>query len=111
MDKSKKIYFVVAGGGHDTDKHYHDTIEQKRAFREIAHFLAEDEKVVLEKKYHGGPFTAWGAVPGSGNARYWAIMKPGDYVLIYRKGKIIFAAEVAIKLHNQNLAKFIFPLR
>ena len=32
-------------------------------------------------------------------------MEPGDYVLIYRAGRIIFAAEIALKTHNQNLAK------
>lgn len=110
MTKSRKIFFVVASGGHDTNKHYHDTIEQKRLLSEISRFLSENEKGILEKKYRGGLFAAWGATPGPGNARYWNTMESGDYVLIYRAGRIIFAAEIAIKTHNQNLAKYFWNI-
>ena len=108
MSKSRKIFFVVASGGHDTDRHYHDTIRQKRNLDEITHFLGATEKSILEKNYKGGPFAAWGATPGPGNARYWNNMESGDYVLIYRAGKIIFAAEIALKIHNRELAKFFW---
>lgn len=110
MTKSRKIFFVVASGGHDTDRHYHDTIEQKRSMPEISRFLSNSEKTILEKNYGGGPFAVWGATPGPGNARYWNNMESGDYVLIYRDKKIIFAAEVALKLHNQNLAKHFWSV-
>lgn len=110
MKKKRKIFFVVASGGHDTDKHYHDTIEQKHVFSEIGRFLDENEKAILEKNYRGGPFAAWGATPGPGNARYWNNMESGDYVLIYRAGRIIFAAEIALKTHNQNLAKYFWNI-
>ena len=110
MNKERKIFFVVASGGHDTEKHYHATIVQKHSLSEITHFFNENEKVILEKNYRGGPFAAWGATPGPGNARYWNTMESGDYVLIYRSGRIIFAAEIALKIHNQNLAKFFWDV-
>lgn len=110
MPKTRKIFFVVASGGHDTAKHYQDTIERKHNISEIGQFLSEDEKTVLTKEYHNGPFALWGATPGPGNARCWDKMEPGDYVLIYRGGRIIFAAEIALKVHNKELAKFFWSV-
>lgn len=105
MNKSRKIFFVVASGGHDTDRHFHDTIQQQRSLQEIKSFLDDSDARELESRFRGGQFTAWGAVPGEGNARYWNNMEAGDYVLVYRGGRIIFAAEVALKIHNEKLAE------
>lgn len=35
-------------------------------------------------------------------------MEPGDYVMIYREGRIILAAEVAMKVHNPGLAQYFW---
>jgi hypothetical protein len=35
-------------------------------------------------------------------------MEEGDYVMVYRKGKIILAAEIAVKVHNHELAKYFW---
>jgi hypothetical protein len=108
MNKIRKIFFVVASGGHETDKHYYDTIERKRSVEEAEKFLDPKEIEVLKNIYHGGPFAVWGAVPGSGNLRTWEVMEPGDYVLIYRGGRVIFAAEVALKARNPEMAKYLW---
>lgn len=108
MSKIRKIFFVVASGGHGTDKHYYDTIERKRTISEAERFLNEKEIAILKNTYHGGPFAVWGAVPGSGNLRTWESMEPGDYVLIYKSGKVIFAAEVALKTRNSQMAKYLW---
>jgi hypothetical protein len=105
MNKERKIYFVVASGGHDTERHYFDTIKNRRSVEEAANFLEPKEAEELKKIFHGRNFAVWGAVPGSGNIRTWESMEEGDYVMIYRKGKIILAAEVAMKVHNPALAK------
>lgn len=104
----RKIFFIVASGGHDTDKHYHDTIENKRSIEEIKGFLDANQLEEIQKTYRGRDFTAWGATPGSGSIRNWDIMEPGDYAMIYKNGKIIFAAEIGYKLHNRELAKFFW---
>jgi hypothetical protein len=103
--KSRKIFFVMASGGHDTDRHYYETIERKRTTQELAGFLASSEIEILDKNYYGGPFAIWGAIPGTSNIRTWTNMEPGDYVLVYRKGKIIFGAEIAFKVQNEKLAE------
>mgnify|MGYP001594141647 CR=1 FL=1 len=79
MQKLRKIFFVVASGGHGTDKHYYDTIERKRTIEETAEFLKHQEIEILRTDYHDGPFAVWGAVPGSGNMRTWETMESGDY--------------------------------
>ena len=108
MSKIRKIFFVVASGGHETERHYIDTIERKRSLAEAEKFLDPKEIEILKDTYHGGPFAVWGAVPGSGNLRTWEVMEPGDYVLIYRAGRVIFAAEVALKTKNPEMAKYLW---
>lgn len=108
MNKKRKIFFVVASGGHGTDKHYYDTIVKKRSIEEAQKFLNTNEVQILKNSYHNGPFAVWGAVPGPGNTRTWEVMEPGDYVLIYKSGRIIFAAEVALKTKNTEMAKYLW---
>lgn len=104
----RKIFIVVASGGQGTEKHYYDTIERKRTVEEAAQFLDEKEITILKKTYHNGPFAVWGAIAGSGNIRTWDVMEPGDYVLIYKSGAIIFAAEVALKTRNPKMAEYLW---
>ncbi len=108
MQKLRKIFFVVASGGHETERHYIDTIERKRSIDEAEKFLRPQEIEILKNTYHSGPFAVWGAVPGSGNLRTWETMEAGDYVLIYKSGRIIFAAEVALKTRNPQMAKYLW---
>jgi hypothetical protein len=108
MHKTRKIFFVVASGGHETERHYYETIVKKRTVEESSNFLTPHEIEILRITYHGGPFAVWGAVPGPGNLRTWDAMETGDYVLIYRSGKIIFAAEVALKTRNSKMAEYLW---
>ncbi len=108
MSKSKKIFFVMAGGGHETDRHYHDTIKNRRPVDEFGKYLKNEDVTRLKEYAHGRPYAVWGAVPGSSNIRNWEAMEEGDYVMVYRKGKIILAAEVAMKVRNANLAKYFW---
>lgn len=98
----------MATGGHDTEKHFHDTIERKRTVDEAQKFLTDDEIKILKDGYHSGPFSVWGSVPGPGNIRTWTTMEDGDYVLIYKDGNIIFAAEVALKVRNPKMSEYLW---
>jgi len=98
----------MAGGGHETDRHYYETIKTKRSVEEINRFLDSNEEKKLKEYSHGRPYAVWGAVPGSGNIRNWNSMEEGDYVMVYRKGKIIMAAEIAMKVRSAELAKFFW---
>jgi len=108
MNKVRKIFIVVASGGQGTEKHFFDTIERKRTIEEAKRFLTDKEILILMKQYHSEPFAVWGSVPGSGNIRTWELMESGDYVLVYRSGLIIFAAEVALKIRNPNMAEYLW---
>jgi len=105
MNKKRKIFFVMAGGGHETDRHYYDTIKTRRSVDEFGKFLKQEETEKLYRYSHGRPYAVWGAVPGPSNIRNWEAMEEGDYVMVYRQGKIILAAEIAMKVKNANLAK------
>lgn len=108
MQKQRKIFFTVASGGHETDKHYYDTIKNKRSVQEISEFLSSEESSRLTSYVHGRPYAVWGAVPGIGNTRTWETMEKGDYVLVYRSKKIIAAAEVADKVRNSKVAEYFW---
>ncbi|MBZ9572483.1 hypothetical protein KJA15_04075 [Patescibacteria group bacterium] len=108
MKKERKIFFVVVSGGHDTDRHYHDTIKNKRTIEEAAKFLSPEETEELRDYFHEQPYIVWGAVPGEDNIRNWEIMDTGDYVMIYREGRIILTAEVAMKVRSPGLAKYFW---
>jgi hypothetical protein len=108
MTKSRKIFFVMAGGGHETDRHYRDTIENRRAVEEFGKFLKAEEVNKLANYAHGRSYAVWGAVPGSSNIRNWETMEEGDYVMVYREGKIILAAEIAMKIRNPDLARYFW---
>lgn len=98
----------MAGGGHETDRHYQDTIETRRSVEEISKFLDSKEVEKLKTYSHGRPYAVWGAVPGPSNVRNWETMDEGDYVIVYRKGRIILAAEIALKVRNAPLAEYFW---
>lgn len=106
--KSRKIYFVMAGGGQDTDRHYYETIKTRRSVAEFGNFLSSKESEKLNTYSHGRAFAVWGSVPGQNNIRNWNAMEEGDYVMVYRKGKVILAAEVAMKVHSRELGNFLW---
>ena len=108
MSKSRKIFFVMAGGGHETDRHYYDTIKNRRPVEEFSKYLREEDAAKLSKYANGRPYAVWGAVPGPSNIRNWETMEEGDYVMVYRKGKIILVAEIAMKVRNTDLAKYFW---
>lgn len=98
----------MAGGGHETDRHYYDTIKNRRSVNEFGKYLKPGEVTCLENYSHGRPYAVWGAVPGPSNIRNWETMNEGDYVLVYRQGKIILAAEIAMKVRNPELANYFW---
>jgi len=106
--KKRKIFFVMAGGGHETDRHYFDTIKNRRSVGEFGKYLDYETIDKLNQYSHGRPYAVWGAIPGTSNTRNWETMEAGDYVLVYRQGKIILAAEIALKIKNVDLAKYFW---
>lgn len=105
---ARKIFVTIASGGHDTERHYQDTIRNQRNIEEAAKFLDPKTVKELQEYTHGRPYAVWGAVSGPGNERTWQTMERGDYVIVYRSKKIIGVAEVAYKVHNQALAEYFW---
>ena len=105
---SRKIFLVVAGGNPSAERHFEDTIQRKRTLDEVRTFLPPQEIDNLEKIYHGSNFIVWGAVPGPMNELRWDKMSPGDVVLVYNRGRIHFAGEIAAKVRNKDLARYFW---
>ncbi len=103
----RKIFIVTASGS-EAYSHYQDTIKRKRSLSEIQSLLKDKQIAELTRLYHGREFAIWGATPGSGNINTWTRMDKGDYVIFYQQGKFILIGEVALKLHNQELAKYFW---
>jgi len=104
----RNVFFVVAGGNPSAEKHFEDTIQRKRTLNEVRRFLPPQEIENLEKIYHSSNFIVWGAVPGRMNEVRWEKMAPGDVGLIYNKGRIRFAGEIAAKVRNKDLARYFW---
>jgi len=99
----RKVFLVVAGGNAAAERHFEDTIQRKQSLDEVRKFLPTQEIDNLERIYPGSDFIVWGAVPpGPMNELRWDKMTPGDVVLIYNRGRIRFAGEIAAKVRNRD---------
>jgi hypothetical protein len=107
-ESNRRVFIVVAGGNLAAERHFEDTIQRKRTLSEVKEYLPDEEINNLENIYHGSPFIVWGAVPGTGNEATWTRMRPGDIVLIYNKGYIKFAGEIAAKVRSKELARYFW---
>ncbi len=106
--KIRKVFIVVAGGNYEAQRHFEDTIQNKRNLNEIRNYLPQKEISNLENIYHNLPFIVWGAVPGPLNETRWEKMESGDVVLIYNNGYIRFVGEIAAKVRSKELAKYFW---
>ncbi|MEX1997827.1 MAG: hypothetical protein WEA04_04105 [Candidatus Andersenbacteria bacterium] len=102
---SRKVFIVVAGGNMAAERHFEDTVQQKRQLSEVRQYLPQEEVENLERIYHGASFIVWGAVPGPMNEQRWQAMAPGDAVLIYNKGYVRAIGEIAATVHSKELAR------
>jgi hypothetical protein len=105
---TRNVFLVVAGGNSAAERHFEDTVQRKRTLEEVKPFVQPNEIENLERIYHGSDFIVWGAVPGPMNENRWEKMTPGDVVLIYNKGRIRFAGEIAAKARNRDLARYFW---
>jgi hypothetical protein len=108
MSEKRKIFLVVAGGNSAAQRNFDVTIQRKRTLTEVKKFLPTQQIENLERIYHGSDFIVWGSVPGPMNEARWEKMSPGDVVLIYNRGNIRFAGEIAAKVRNRELAEYFW---
>src|SRR5207302_5680156 len=58
-----------------------------------------------------GQLYAWGAIPGRSNTRNWALLRPGDFMILYQTGFYTFVARVITKQKNKAFAKALWKTR
>lgn len=104
----RNIFIVVAGGNFDAEKHFEDTIKNRRTVEEVERFLPVEQVSNLKNIYHNSPFIVWGAIPGPQNERTWDNMKPGDLLLITNRGRVRYIGEVGAKVRSKELAKYFW---
>ncbi len=100
--------FVFTASGAEAFRHYIDTIEEGFTIDRIKRFLSEDDLKNIEDIFPDRKIRAWGATPGSGNIRNWNNLEIDDRILIYRKGNYEYIATIVHKIHNPELAKFLW---
>src|SRR3990167_8103453 len=103
----RRVYIVPASGP-EAASHYQDTIKRKRTLEEVSKFLDDHEMTILSGVYHGQDFAVWGARGGEGNRRNWERLNEGDYILFYQSGRFTLIGEIAYKVHNRDLAKYLW---
>ncbi|MBI4948322.1 hypothetical protein HY844_02085 [Candidatus Berkelbacteria bacterium] len=104
----RNIFIVVAGGNFDAEKHFEDTVKNRRSIEEVEKYLPAEQVSNLKNIYHNSTFIAWGSIPGVQNERTWDSMKPGDLVLITNRGRIKYIGEVGAKARSKELAKYFW---
>ncbi len=101
--------FVFTASRDEAYRHYIDTIEEGFTLdNKIKQFLSENDLKDVEDYFRDRKIRAWGATPGSGNIRNWRNLEVNDKILIYRKGNYEYIATVVHKIHNLELAKFLW---
>lgn len=106
----KQNLFVLTASSLEAYQHYVNTIEEGFLIDSIKEFLTSDEFIKLKALYGDRKVKAWGATSGSQNIRNWEKMKYDDRVLIYRKKVFEYYASIIFKIHNNELAKFLWGL-
>jgi len=91
--------------------HAHKTLEKGVLYNDIQKFLTEGEKKELCKMNLTKPLKCWGSLPGSSNWRNWNLLKEDDEILCYRSNKYVCLAIVGLKIHNKELAKYLWGER
>ncbi len=89
-------------------QHYQDTILNKISLSDLSKFLREDDLINLGKIYPEGDTQIWGVTPGKNNANSWNLISRGDITLFSGKGKIFSSAIATYKLHNRELAQYLW---
>ena len=105
---SLKQVFIVPANGPEAFQHYQETIARKRTLAEIQRFLSEGDLKVLRGMYHEAPLAVWGATAGKGNVRTFQQMNYGDCIIFSQRGQIVLIGEIAWKLTNRELARYLW---
>jgi hypothetical protein len=104
----KTNLFRFTASNPEAYQHYIDTIERGFSLDSIKQFLTESQIDALHNIHGDGHIRAWGATPGPVNKRTWEKLEVGDPVLIYRKRNFEYYAFVTFKIHNPDLARFLW---
>lgn len=103
------VILQPAGNGFAT-KHYVDTIENPVFVEKISQFISQEVFEKLRILFPEGKVAVWGVTPGKKNVNKnkWSLVKSGDVVLFARNSQIFASATVAFKVHNKDLALYLW---
>jgi hypothetical protein len=98
-------YFLAPRSGEKSYKNFESTIVNGVPFKRIEKYLTEEgkQKITSEDIIY-----AWGNREGTKSQ--WEKMQYGDTVIFYAHRKLVMAAEVYYKQHNDGLAEAMWPL-
>ena len=87
---------------------YVDTLKEQKSLEEIASYLPKNCLEKLREYYPTNEIPVWGRLPGVKNSKSWEKISIGDIVLFYRDKKFFKKGIVTYKIHNSDLAEFLW---
>lgn len=85
-------------------EHYRDTIQSPVPYGAYEQ-LSGAQSAALKGAFPSGTAPMWGVTPGGRNPQLWERCSPGDLVLFAANKRIFGSGIVALKFHNQELAR------
>lgn len=91
-------------------EHFDDTIENGVPLSVLKERLSQEEYSMLEQ-LKKDKIKTWGFVPSKDGARKeWEKIEKGDWSLFYANRKFFYLSKVYLKIHNKELAKYLWGL-
>jgi hypothetical protein len=98
-----RVFFVPASGK-EAQARLRVSLTQPISV-DVGQFIGERDAGIAADE---GQHFAWAAKPGPRNAKTWASMQPGDYVIFYSQGLSSYIATVKLQIQNADLAETLW---
>lgn len=87
--------------------HFQHTLMQPVPYDDIKHFLSASDQKMIQDCYPDGNLYIWGTQPNATTFQ-WDKLCSSDVVLFYRKKRFHYRAQVLHKLHDPQLAQYLW---
>lgn len=91
-------------------EHFDDTIENGVPLSILKEKLSQEEYSALEQ-LKKDKIKTWGLVPSKdGTRKEWDNLNKGDWTLFYANKRFFYLSKIYLKIHNRELAEYLWGL-